>query len=176
VLAEYGETFPSFLFEFEPVSTLPYLSDVARLEWARNRAYHSADAPPADIASLAKIAPSHLADVRLVLHPAAAFLASPYPIVSLWATNTHDAIVKPIGPDAGGECALVTRPALDVLVTPLPTTSSPFVEAIAIGTPLGEAAAKAQATEPGFDLSATLAAVFGSGGLSDIVLPADAET
>jgi hypothetical protein len=110
-----------------------------------------------------------------VLHPAASFLASPYPIVSIWATNTHDATVKPIGPEAGGECALVTRPALEVLVTPVPAASSAFLAAVAHGEPLGEAAAKAHAAAPGFDLSATLVAAFGSGWIAKVLLPADTE-
>jgi hypothetical protein len=176
VLSEYGEAFPSFLEQFEPAAALVYLPDVARLEWARARAYHAADAEPAAIAALADVAPGQLAGIRFVLHPAASFLASPYPIVSIWATNTHDATVKPIGPDAGGECALVTRPALDVLVTPLPAASSAFLAAVALGEPLGEAAAKAHAAASGFDLSATLVAAFGSGWITKILLPAEPET
>src|SRR5215471_6617276 len=35
-LAEYGEDFADFLAGFEPARRLPYLSDVARLEWAIN--------------------------------------------------------------------------------------------------------------------------------------------
>ena len=33
-LAEYGGGFPDFLAAFEPCSSLPYLADVARFEWA----------------------------------------------------------------------------------------------------------------------------------------------
>ena len=173
VLSQYGEAFPSFLEQFEPAAALVYLPDVARLEWARNRAYHAADAKPAAIAVLSDIAPRQLAGVTLVLHPAASFLASPYPVVSIWITNTHDATVKPIGPDAGGECALVTRPELEVLVTPVPAASSAFLAAVAHGEPLGEAAAKAHAAAPGFDLSATLVTAFGSGWITKVLLPAD---
>ena len=43
----YGETFPDFIDEFAPAAALPYLGDVARLELARGRAYHAADAVPA---------------------------------------------------------------------------------------------------------------------------------
>ena len=173
MLSEYGQTFPSFVEKFEPVSDLPYLPDVARLEWARNRAYHAADAVTLAITSLAEIAPRHLAGIRLLLHPAAAFVASPYPIVSIWATNTHDATVKQIGPHAEGQCALVTRPSLDVLVSPMPDTASPFVAAIATGEPLGDAAEKAHAAASGFDLSATLVALFRGGGISEVLLAPD---
>ena len=46
VLLHYGATFPGFIEEFEPARTLAYLGDVARLELARGRAYHAADATP----------------------------------------------------------------------------------------------------------------------------------
>src|SRR5438876_7559091 len=44
LLAIYGEAFPAFVAAFEPARELPYLADVARLEAARTRAYHAADA------------------------------------------------------------------------------------------------------------------------------------
>ncbi len=32
-LGDYGKQFPDFIANFEPVKHLPYLSDVAHLEW-----------------------------------------------------------------------------------------------------------------------------------------------
>ena len=37
---------PGFLESFEPARGLPYLGDVARLEWLRHAAYHAADQAP----------------------------------------------------------------------------------------------------------------------------------
>ena len=37
----YGDSFADFLDRFEPAQQIPYLADVARLEWARRRAYHA---------------------------------------------------------------------------------------------------------------------------------------
>ena len=116
VLAEYGAHFAEFLEAFDPVADLPYLPDVARLEWARNIAYHAADSSAASLESLTRIPPDALAQTRLTLHPATRWVASDYPIVSIWRTNTHDATVARVGPEAGNELALVTRPALDVQV------------------------------------------------------------
>ena len=50
VMLFYGETFPEFLETFEPAAGVPYLGDVARLEWARLKAYHAADAAALPIA------------------------------------------------------------------------------------------------------------------------------
>ena len=48
VMINYGEEFPDFLKTFAPVKELPYLSDVARLEWHRNTAYHGRKRIPSD--------------------------------------------------------------------------------------------------------------------------------
>ena len=46
LLATYGDDLPAFIAAFEPARGLPYLADVARLEAARTRSYHAADATP----------------------------------------------------------------------------------------------------------------------------------
>ena len=43
LLFRYGKTFGDFLDGFPPAAPVPYLGDVARLEWARLDAYHAAD-------------------------------------------------------------------------------------------------------------------------------------
>ena len=40
-LDDYGSGFPEFLARFPPAAALTYLPDVARLEWALNRALHA---------------------------------------------------------------------------------------------------------------------------------------
>ena len=48
-LVEFGGAFALFLAAFEPAGSLSYLTDIARMEWARHAAYHAADAAPADL-------------------------------------------------------------------------------------------------------------------------------
>src|SRR5882724_3945962 len=47
-LDQYGQGFCAFLAEFPPASSLPYLPDVAELQWAVSRALHAPDAIPID--------------------------------------------------------------------------------------------------------------------------------
>src|SRR5581483_1815255 len=96
-LFEYGETFPEFLAGFEPCRALVYLPDVARLEWALNRAYHAPDAGP-----LRGIAPARLDDVALTLHPSLAVLASPWPIARIWTVNRVEDPTEVVALDEGG--------------------------------------------------------------------------
>jgi hypothetical protein len=163
VLSTYGADFPMFLDGFEPVAALPYLSDVARIEWGRAVAYHAADVRAVDISTLAAIPAELLANARMIFHPAACVIASDYPIVSIWRTNTHDDVTSRIGADMPGEVALVSRPALDVLVTPLSRGAAQLIVILAAGGTLGEAAQVAADDHPDSNLSDALALLFGAG-------------
>jgi hypothetical protein len=58
------------------------------------------------------------------------------------------------------EDALVSRPGCDVEVRRLPPGAKTFLQNLAGGNPLGEAAAAALAANASFDLTANLAALF----------------
>lgn len=165
VLAEYGAAFASFLEGFDPAADLPYLPDIARLEWSRHVAFHSADAGAADIGRLAELPPEALGSVRLGLHPAMAVIASPWPIVSVWTTNTHDATPEAPAADWTGETALVTRPYLEVLLHRLPPGADLLVTELAQGIELGAAAEAASGAHEGFDLATALSTLFGAGAI-----------
>lgn len=168
VLAEYGAAFANFLEGFDPAADLPYLPDIARLEWSRHAAFHSADAGAADLGRLAELSPEALGSVRLGLHPAMAVIASPWPIVSVWTTNTYDA--TPVAPAADwtGETALVTRPHLEVLVQRLPPGTDLMVAELSQGIALGAAADAASRAHDSFDLAAALSTLFGAGAITTL--------
>jgi hypothetical protein len=160
VLLQYGATFAQFLARFEPAAPYPYLPDIARLEWARHRAYHAADAAPADLGLIGKLSFGQLPALRFTLHPSATIIASPFPVLSIWWTNQLDTEVKPIALDQGGEAALVVRPRLEVITTGLPPGSDRLIAALGTGAALDEAADLAMAAQPAFDLAAALATLF----------------
>lgn len=167
VLSEYGAAFAGFVEGFDPAGDMPYLPDIARLEWARQVAFHSADAGAADIGRLAALPPQTLDSVGLGLHPGVAVIASPWPIVSLWSTNTHDATPEPPA-DWAGETALVTRPHLEVLVQRLPPGADLLVAELAQGIALGTAAEAASRAYASFELATTLATLFGAGAITTL--------
>jgi hypothetical protein len=154
VLLQYGDTFPGFLENFAPAAEIEYLADVARLELARGRAYHAADAMPIDAAVLALLAPEELDGLRLALHPSVSLLESPFPIVSIWEAH-QAAEVAPVR-EWGPEAALVARPALEVEVWRLPPGGYSLMSRLAGGTALAAAAEAASAATTDFDLVANL--------------------
>ena len=177
VLATYGEHLPDFIDTFEPARSLPYLADMARLEFARVRAWHAADAPVAAAEALAQALGwgDRLAEVRLKLHPAVSLVASRHAVVSLWAAHQGDAAQIEAMPAIDvdrPETALVLRTGLDVLVLPMPPGAAAFVQAAGVGVGLGEAAARGMKYDAAFDLAATLSMLITHGALSALQVPA----
>ena len=159
IMMFYGDAFPSFLTGFEPAWRVPYIADVARLEAARTRAFHAADAAPLTRDALAATSQDALADMRFTLHPSLEIVSSPYPVVTIFSMNSGEIELAPIA-DWLGEDALVVRPEYQVEVHRLSLGARIFLESLTDKNPLGEAVAAALAADTSFDLAENLAALF----------------
>jgi hypothetical protein len=168
VLMTYGDEFAGFIAAFAPAREVAYLADVARLEAARTRAYHAADATPLDARSFAALDPSAVGHCRIVLHPSLEIVRSPHPIVAIWEMNSGARELAPIAPWSG-EDALVVRPYLDVDVRALPPGGAVFLLALGEGRTVREAADIALADNPKFDLTGGLAGLIGFGLVRNVV-------
>ncbi|PPJ47342.1 DUF2063 domain-containing protein [Rhizobium sp. KAs_5_22] len=162
LLLAYGDDFARFVEGFEPAAKLAYLPDVIRLEAARSRAYHSADAEPLAAADLAAVPAERLGDLVLEPHPSLALLRSPHPVVTIWAMNAGELPLAPIR-DRAGEDALIVRPHMGVEVHRLPPGGAQFFTALSTGQTLAEAVQAAVADAPAFDLAANLAGLIITG-------------
>lgn len=168
VLLNYGDDFAAFAEGFEAAAPLPYLADVIRLEAARSRAYHAADATPLAPEAFAALTPETLATIRLEPHPSLAILRSAHPVIAIWAMNSGDRAPEPLE-HWEGEDALIVRPFMTVEVHALPPGGATFLESLAAGAPLGEAVARAMEAEAGFDLSRNLAGMISAGAFTAIL-------
>lgn len=175
VLALYGAGFAGFIDSFAPAASLPYLADLARLEYLRVLVWHAADAAPvADAALAAALArPDELPELRFMLVPALRLLASRHAIVSLWAAHQSEAAALELAAiDTGqAEAALICRRHLDVAIYRLPPGAAAFVAALQAGKAFGAAAGAALAANPEFDPAATLALLLGAGAIADVIIP-----
>ncbi len=89
-LNTYGATLCEFIDGFEPAAGLPYLSDVARLEWAWQKAWYTEPDVPFDLAELERV-PNPLRDrIRFRLSVGATLIDSSYPISHIWRVNQPD--------------------------------------------------------------------------------------
>lgn len=164
VLAWYGEGFAEFIENFPPADRLPYLADVARLEWLRVEAWHAADAEPLPVEHIADLLADaeHLPEARFGLHPALRVISSAHPAVSLWAAHQTDdpaAVLGTVDMDSG-EAALLMRPALDVDIVRIEPGAAAFVSRLLAGEAFVAAAAGGN-----FDLPATLGLLIRAGAI-----------
>ncbi|MBN3759459.1 DNA-binding domain-containing protein [Burkholderia sp. Ac-20365] len=160
VMLDYGETFSDFIAAFGPASSVPYLSDVARLERAWTQAYHAAEASAVDHALLARIEPDDLPHLRLTLHPSARVIRSRFPVVQIWSMNIDGGDTSAVDFTIGGEDALVLRPHAEVEIRTLPVGAAAFINAIAANQTMTEATTRALDENAGFDLTGTLRDLF----------------
>lgn len=140
VMIGFGAAFPAFLEGFPPAATLPYLGDVARLEYAMHESYHAADVKALDRQALVGHAAEALAQLTLVFHPSLRLVASEYPIGMIWRLNQpeNDLLDTAELPDHG-ECLLIARPDDVVETTVLTTPAFDFLSALAGGATLSAA-------------------------------------
>ena len=133
---------------------------MARIEVARGRAYHAADADPLPRQAFADLPKDRIAEHRVVLHPSVTILASAYPALSIWEINQTggERPVESWGPEA----ALVARPFLEVETRRLPAGTETFLLALQRGDTIGEAVDAASAATDGFSASEGLAVLIGA--------------
>ncbi len=156
-LNEYGESFAAFLAGFAPAKEMPYLADVARLEWQVHLAHYAADPAPFDPARLASVPPERQLQLRPWLHPACHVLHSIHPIARLWEVH-QDAFSGEFEVDfsQGPVHALVFRPRYRVEVTRIGDAEAAFLAAALAGGTLETALAAAQSHSASFDLGRAL--------------------
>jgi Putative DNA-binding domain len=166
MLLEYGSGFPDFIERFPPAQTLPYLADVARIENGWKEAFHAPEAAPLPPAALATIPQDRLAELRLRLHPSVRLVTSRYPALTIWRMNVEGGVPAPVDVNAGGEDALVVRPAANVEVRFVPPGGVAFIRRLGEGAALDAAANAGLAASEAFDLSASLAGLISAGAFS----------
>jgi hypothetical protein len=159
-LHEYGASFARFLSTFPACRHLAYLPDVARLEWALNRAVHARDGTPVDRQRLSSIPPEQWLAVLFRLDPSLSFVQSPWPVDRIWRANQPETDPEStVDLGAGGATLEVRRAADEVGFRRIAPAAHAFRAALARRRPLGEAVAQALAIDPSYDLAGALHAL-----------------
>jgi hypothetical protein len=157
-LFEYGADFADFIAAFPECQHLPYLADVARLEWAMNAALHAADVTALEPEGLRALTPAELARLALRLDPSVTLLASAWPIDRIWRANQPDANGA-VDLDAGAVRLEVRRVGDDVVYRALAPATFALRAALAAGQTLEDAVERALAEDAAFDLAAGIRAL-----------------
>lgn len=142
-LARYGDHLADWIAADPQLASEPYLADVARVDWAVHTIEHAADAPsePAGLSLLAQLEPAQL---RLRLRPALVWVASRWPVVTIWQAHRSsepDRFAPLRQAFAGGvaETALVARPQWRASVSVVDEAAVRFMGALQEGVDLARA-------------------------------------
>jgi hypothetical protein len=162
LLFEYGRDFPDFVARYQYAQSLPWLSDIARIERAWLDCYHAADAEPLSAAVLGSVPADSLANLVFLPHPAVRIARSHFSAVSIFAAYRENGQPEP-DYTAAAEDALITRPGMDVAVRNLPAGGAIFLTQLIEGAPLDVAVCATLELAPSFDLPANIAGMIDAG-------------
>ncbi len=153
-LHDDGAEFAAFIRGFPFAADLPYLGDVAEVDWLLHRAYFAADAAAADHATLAELDPGRFAAASLKFVPSVGLGRSPlWPIADIVQMHAGGA---PARLDTGGQSMLVWREAFAVRWQALEQAEANAMAALMTGAAVQDAF-----TQTGADASSLLAQLFG---------------
>jgi uncharacterized protein (UPF0276 family) len=155
-LNHFGACFAAFLRDFPHVAELPYLPDLAVLEWALHRAHYAPAAHGLSAEQLAAIAPDEIEQTSFRLHPAVQLLASEWAVVPLWLAHQPDSGVAFPAEMQAPSHALVARPQWQPVLLPLDAANHAALQVLAQGGTFGAALDAAFELDEAFDVSAAL--------------------
>ena len=168
----YGASFGDFLATYPHAHDLPYLPDVARLEWAIDEAARAAErqgTPEALLATLGAIPADAIAAQRFALDPTCRLVDSAFPVLRIWQVHQsgYDGDMA-VAFDAATDHLLVRRERDDVDVERLAPGAFALLRALGGGRDLASALDAAMLAEPAFDLEAALRTCIANGTLSEL--------
>jgi Putative DNA-binding domain len=138
-LAQWGGELAGFIARISALQTEPYLSDVAKTEWALHTAATAAD-HAADLATLALLTEQDPDALTLQLAPGTALIHSQYPVASmmtahLYASPGFEEVGQKLHQKAA-ETALVWRQGLRPMVSSCMTGEAAFISQLLAGKSL----------------------------------------
>lgn len=165
-MLQLGHDLPVFLCDFKPTEGLPYLADIARLEWAYHRVFHGRDASPFNMQTLATIPDRKIPKLHFELSPTSRLVHSPFPIFEIWRVNQPEYEGdQTVDLDVGGDSVLVSRPGFVVELQKLEQADARFLQSLAIGSNLETATKATLKRAQDFDLEQALGKYLSSGTL-----------
>lgn len=153
-LHDDGARLPAFIRGFEPAADLPYLGDVAEVDWLLHRAYFAADAHAIDSSTLIELGPERFSAASVRLAPSAGLARSHlWPIADILQMHADG---TPAHLGTGGQAVLIWREGLAVRWQALGEADADAMAALMTGTSIREAFSQTSA-----DASSLLAQLFG---------------
>lgn len=156
-LNEFGHLFSEFLLQFKPAQSLPYLSDIARLEWAYHEVFSEEESSLFDLGKLATVPEEKYNIIQFQLHPACRLLSSAFPILDIWRVcQVKDDDEGIVDLAEGGQELLIIRRQLEVTFEKLSKGEFALLNALKKGALFADACSDALYVESDIDINLCL--------------------
>jgi hypothetical protein len=170
-LNDYGAAFPDFIAAYPHAQNLPYLADVARLEWAVQSIRSAADPGPPDLELLSQLSPQRYGELCLTPDSRCVRMDFTWPIAMIWRVNQEDYSGDMTVDFGQAERVLITVHGGCLAVAALSQGEAIFFDALRQGEPLAAAAEQSLDADEAFDYGATLQQWLGQRLLCSATLP-----
>ena len=167
-IQQYGCHLPAFIAALESAAAYPYLTDLARLEWACQQVYHAADGGRFEATKLAGVDQAGYQQLVFRLNPALRLVKSAYPIVDIWQLATGVEVEKSVVMENNPHWALAVRSSLEVDVQAVSEADYALLAKIHRRAPLADCLEAALQYDAGFDLHAALLQYIRLGAIVDV--------
>lgn len=156
----YGACFADFLSGFEHVRLLPYLPEVAQLEWCVHRLQTEVDHRAATLDVLSAVAPAQVGELRMSVQPGMRILESAWPLATIWQQH-QPGFAGEVDVDLDmAECVLIHRRGWRVEVMALAPAEAALWRTLAAGASLAAALEAAFAVDAGLDVAQAIQSGF----------------
>ncbi|KWN05607.1 hypothetical protein WT83_29030 [Burkholderia territorii] len=146
-LHDDGSTLPVFIRDFAPAAELPYLADIAQVDWLLHRAYFADNATPLEPPALACLDAQRFARATLRLMPSVGVARSKrWPIADILSMNAGGCAARL---DAGAQSVLVWRDGHATRWIRLDPPDAELAEALLRGSTLATAIQSSGAVSDG---------------------------
>lgn len=147
-LTLFGENLSIYITDSPECAKLPYLADIAKLEWAFELAYHAKDVADQDLSLLETTEPAAYSQLKFTLNPSCFIVESNYPIFDIWQFDGD----SELDINTNGQNILIWKQDFEVLTEIVEADLINFLRKLQAGKSLGQAFSKSDT----FDLNQTL--------------------
>ncbi len=140
-LNHVGAALPAFLADDRLSRDLPFLSDLARLEWAVVECFHGELREPFDVASCSAWDMDDWANARVALQASTAIVRSAWPLRELRDARNSERSAIDVDLVERPDCVLVYRSGFEVVTESIGETEASALVCLRAGQRLGEVAA-----------------------------------
>ena len=156
LLTWIGTDFADFIAAFEHTASMPWLADVARIEFARLQALHATNTIEMnhDVLQALVQKPLSLPNTGVFFREGLAVLESPFSAYSIWSAHQDHSDLSKVNVSQAEAC-LIYRNGHRVVTTILTLSQAVFITALLRAKTFGEAQKLALADDPEFQLSSS---------------------